>query len=198
MPVVMHFATFLKLLTQDTGDKIRDLEKYGRPGGYDFWRPLRDGMDAFVGHGLGIEDVRRDISINASANSSTRNLEVFEQAATWVSRQNGRGFIPNRAVWRSPGGMFSVQIEPEIGLERRNGCQLVAAIYGRKEPRIRRDQAGAATLLLERTYRSNEDVEFGILDASAGVLHRARSNVSEALLDAETRFIDDQLSRVFA
>jgi len=198
MPVVMHFATFLKLLTQDTGDKIRDLEKYGRPGGYDFWRPLRDGMDGLVGHGRLQSKVQADIAANASANSKKRNLEVFDQAAEWFAKQAGTGFFPNRGVWKSPAGMFSVQIEPEIGLEKKNGQQLVAAIYGRAAPRIRRDQAGAAIILLERTYKSNADIEFGILDAAAGKLHKAKSNVSEALLEAETKFIDEQLARVMA
>lgn len=192
----MHFATFLKLLTQDRGDQIRDLEKYGTPGGWDFWRPLRDGMSAFVGHGRSFEAVREDIEVNAAGNSRARNIEVFEQAAEWVSKQSGTGFIPNRGVWKSPGGMFSVQIEPEIGLERRNGRQLIVALYGRAEPRIRRDQAGAATILLESSYRSNADIEFGILDAAAGTLHKARTNVSQSLLEAETHFIDEQLARI--
>lgn len=196
MPVVMHFATFLKLLTQDNGDKIRDLEKYGKPGGWDFWRPLRDGMDSFVGHGRSRADIESDVRVNSTQTSQQRNLEVFAQAADWFERQSGVGFLPNRGVWRSPGRVFSVQIEPEIGLEVRNGSQLVVAIYGRNEPRIRRDYAGAAIVLLERAYRRNQDVTFGILDAAGNTLHRARSNVSEQLLDAEIAFIERELTRI--
>lgn len=192
----MHFATFLKLLTQDSGDKIRDLEKYGHPGGWDFWRPLRDGFDSYVGHGRARDEVEGDIRVNSTANSLERNLGVFQQAADWLDRQSGERFLPNRAVWRSPTQIFSVQIEPEIGLRARNGTETVISIYGRSEPRLRRDQAGAAVILKERAFRRSNQMTFAILDAGAPTLHRARSNVSEQLLDAEVAFIERELERI--
>ena len=192
----MHFATFLKLLSQDAGEKIKDLEKYATPGGFDFWRPLREGVGRHVAHGQNSDSVKQFIEQSAANNAVNRNVEVFTSVSEWVARQSGVGFLPNRGVWKSPNGVFSIHIEPEIGLEKRNGEKHITAIYGRTTPRLNRDKAGAAIILLEKSYRGDGSETFGILDAGKPQLIRAKTNVSERLLEVEISFIEDELHRI--
>ncbi|MGV0910859.1 hypothetical protein [Martelella sp. FOR1707] len=195
MPVVMHFATFLKLLTLNMGDKIRDLERYAKPGGFDFYRPSRDGIVKHCSAGRTRENVLRDIENSATTKSVDRNKEVFERVAVWVAGHPGQASIPKRAVWRSPHKTFSVHIEPELSYQAKN-AQHVVAIYPSKDVRINRDQAGAGLILLSRGYRGSGNEKFGILDAFAGKVHRTPTNISERLLENEIATIETELSRI--
>lgn len=195
MPVVMHFATFLKLLTLNTGDKIRDLERYAKPGGFDFYRPSRDGIVQHCAHGRTKDRVLRDIETSATTNSVERNKEVFERVSAWVADHPGQAIMPNRGVWRSPQKTFSVHIEPEISYQAKN-TQHVVAVYPSKDVRINRDQAGAELILLGRGYRGFGNEKFGILDAFAGRVHRTPTNISERLLENEIATIEAELARI--
>jgi hypothetical protein len=114
MPAVMHFATFLKLLTLNAGDKIRDLERYAKPGGFDFYRPSRDGVVQHCADGRTKGEVLKDIEASSAANSVERNKEIFQRVSGWLAEHPGHATMPNRGVWRSPQELFSVHIEPEI------------------------------------------------------------------------------------
>ncbi|MEM7661562.1 MAG: hypothetical protein AAF292_04895 [Pseudomonadota bacterium] len=112
-----------------------------------------------------------------------------------MDKQNGELFAPNRGVWKSPGGNFSVHIEPEIGIQTKQG-QDVVAVYPRKEPRLTRDVGGAGVVLLSQAYRAEEHTRFGILDAYGQRVTRAKTNVSEAILRREIETIDSELQRI--
>jgi hypothetical protein len=195
MPVVMHFSTFLKLLTLNTGDKIRHLEGYASPGGFDFYRPSREGAFAYCAHGRSRTRVAEDIKKNAASNALERNLDIFEDVANWLDKQKGERNSTSRGVWRSPKKTFSIHIEPELGLIQA-GRQKVVAVYPRKEPRINRDQAGAAILLLSEGYKTTEQIEFGILDCKGGKAFWSPTNVSQALLTSEVAMIEAELNRI--
>jgi len=195
MPVVMHFATFLKLLTLNTGDKIRDLERYAKPGGFDFYRPSRDGVVQHCAHGRTKDRVLDDIEVSSTANSLERNKEVFEQVSAWIADHPGHATMPNRGVWRSPQKRFSVHIEPEISYQSKS-AQHVIAVYPRKDVRINRDQAGAGLILLNRGYRGFGNEKFGILDAFGNKVHRTPTNISERLLENEIATIEAELARI--
>ncbi len=195
MPVIMHFSTFLKFLTLDTGDKIRHLEGYAKPGGFDFYRSSRDGVLQHSAHGRSRESVIKDIAGSAPHNAVAHNVEIFEHTADWLSKQAGQRIAPSRGVWPSPNKIFSVHIEPEIGLET-SARRKILAVYPRKEPRLSRDTAGAGVVLLRRGYRGSGEEEFGILDAYGGKAYRAPTNVSEALLDREIMTIEGELKRI--
>lgn len=195
MPVVMHFATFLKLLTLNTGDKIRDLERYAKPGGFDFYRPSRDGVVQHCAHGLTKDRVLKDIEASSTANSVERNKEIFEKVWGWVAAHPGAAAMPSRGVWRSPQKIFSVHIEPEISYQFKNE-QHVIAVYPRKDVRINRDQAGAGLILLSRGYRGLGNEKFGILDAFGNKVLRTPTNISERLLENEIATIEAELARI--
>lgn len=195
MPVVMHFATFLKFLTLNPGDKIRDLEKYTKPGGFDFYRPSRDGVVQYSAHKRTREQVLKYISDVSSTNSEERNAEIFMRVAAWTDKHSGNTTVPNRGVWRSPNSVFSVHIEPEIAYEQKD-TQRVVAVYPRKDVRLNRDQAGAGLILLQRGYRGSGNEKFGILDAYASKVHWTPTNVSARLLDNEIATMESELDRL--
>lgn len=195
LPVIMHFSTFLKFLTLDTGDKIRQLESYSTPGGFDFYRTSRDGVLQFSAHGRTRKAVAQDIAKLAPQSAAGHNIEIFEKVADWLDKQSGTRITPSRGVWPSPQKCFSVHIEPEIGLEKA-GQRRILAVYPRREPRLNRDKAGAGVVLLRRAYKGRGDEEFGILDAYGAKAYWAPTNVSEALLDREIATIDAELERI--
>lgn len=197
MPVIMHFSTFLKFLTLDTGDKIRHLEGYSTPGGFDFYRSSRDGVLQHSAHGRSRERVIKDIANIAPHNAVAHNVEIFEHAANWLEKQKGQRVVPSRGVWPSPNKIFSVHIEPEIGLIA-GGTKKIVAVYPRREPRLNRDTAGAGVLLLRRAYRGVGDEEFCILDAYGEKAFKSPTNVSNALLDREIKTIEGELQRIMS
>ena len=195
MPVIMHFSTFLKFLTLDTGDKIRQLEAYSTPGGFDFYRTSRDGVLQYAAHGRGKHKVVQDIAKNATQNAVAHNIEIFEKVADWLDKHPGKRIAPGRGVWPSPERQFSVHIEPEIGLEQGANTKILA-VYPRREPRLNRDKAGAGILLLKKAYKGTGSEDFGILDAHGAKAYWSPTNVSSALLDREIATIDAELKRI--
>jgi len=191
----MHFSTFLKFLTLDTGDKIRQLENYAKPGGFDFYRPSRDAVLNYSAHGKSYKSVVQGIAKQAAQNAVGHNTEIFENVARWLDKQVGAHIAPARGVWLSPEKRFSVHIEPEIGLEGASKTK-VLAVYPRREPRLNRDKAGAGILLLRKAYKGVGNEEFGILDAYGEKSYWSPTNVSSALLDAETATIESELKRI--
>lgn len=196
MPVIMHFSTFLKFLTLNTGDKIRHLENYSKPGGFDFYRPSRDGALEYSAHGRDRRDVITKIKSVAASSTVAHNVEIFEGVADWLDRQTGCTRVaPGRGVWPSPKRLFSVHIEPEIGLEK-GPVRKVLAVYPRREPRLNRDQAGAGIVMLKRAYNGTGSEHFGILDALGQKAYWTPTNVSEAMLDSEIATIEKELARI--
>jgi hypothetical protein len=197
MPVIMHFSTFLKFLTLDTGDKIRQLEGYATPGGFDFYRSSRDGIFQHCAHGSARQKIIEDIAKTPPHNAVAHNVEIFEHAANWLEKQKGKRVAPARGVWPSPNKIFSVHIEPEIGLQIGKNTRIVA-VYPRKEPRLNRDKAGAGLLLLKRGYKGQSDEEFAILDAYGEKAFASPTNVSGALLEREIETIEGELKRIMS
>lgn len=195
MTVIMHFSTFLKFLTLDTGDKIRQLENYAKPGGFDFYRSSREAVLHYAAHGRAYKSVVQDIAKSAPQNAIGHNTEIFENVAQWLGKQTGERIAPARGVWPSPQKKFSVHIEPEIGLER-GGKATILAVYPRREPRLNRDKAGAGILLLRKAYNGKGEEEFGILDAYGQKAFWSPTNVSSALLDVEIGTIEAELARI--
>lgn len=191
----MHFSTFLKFLTLDTGDKIRDLEAYAKPGGFDYYRSSRDAVMQHSAHGRSREQVIKDIAAAAPHNAVAHNVEIFEHTADWLEKQKGKRVVPSRGVWPSPNKVFSVHIEPEIALDVGDKTKVVA-VYPRKDPRLSRDTAGAGIVLLRRSYRGTGREEFAILDAYGQRAYKSPTNISEALLDREIQTIEGELQRI--
>jgi hypothetical protein len=195
MSVHMHFATFLKFLTQSTGEKIRDLAKYEKGKGFDFYRTSRDGVASLCDNSKSLDEVLLTIESQAPSNGTERNREIAENTYQWLKRQSGVGATAPKGIWRSPNKVFSVQIEPEILLSN-SGVDRVLAVYPRKEPRINRDQAGAGLLVLAAAYIGGGGEKFGILDAYAQKAFWSPTNASKAILDHDVAMIENELAKV--
>ncbi|MGN6771814.1 MAG: hypothetical protein ACTHJQ_18490 [Rhizobiaceae bacterium] len=197
MSVQMHFSTFLKLLTQSTGDKIRDLSGYAQSGGFDFYRSSRDGVAEICAKSTSISTVIAKVKAIAPPNGIERNVEIVEHCSNWLSKQKGTGSKPKRSVWASPQKVFSVLIEPEILISSNAGLR-VLAVYPRIEPRINRDQAGAGIIILKKAYKGDGTEKFGILDAYAEKAFWSPTNASQSILEHEVAMIENELSKVMA
>lgn len=203
MSVRMHFSTFMKFLTQSTADRIRGLEKYAKPGGFDFWQGSREGTLKMMG-GLSRVQARKQIQAAGAENTVKLNSLVFDATTSWIDRQNGKTFRPEKRIWTSPRRIFSVHIEPEIGFEKSGGQRRIVAIYPRRTPRLDRDIGGAGVLMLKRGYPISGNEQFGILDALAekdkklGKAFWSPTNLSEAVLDEEINSIEETLMKVFS
>lgn len=197
MAVLMHFATFLKLLTQSTGDKVRDLSKYAQPGGFDFYRTSRDGVTDLCTGSKTLDEVKSSINALAPQNAVDRNIEIVENFLLWREKQAAMGKQPSRSIWTSPNEIFSIYIEPEISLISGN-AEKVLAVYPRKDPRINRDQAGAGIILLQKHYKGSGSEKFGVLDAFGQKAFWSPTNASQAILDHDVAMIENELSKVLA
>ncbi|MCR5857300.1 hypothetical protein [Mesorhizobium sp. J428] len=198
MPVIMHFSTFLKLLTQNTGDKIRDLSKCSQAGGFDYYRTSRDGVASLCGDSKSLEFVKMRIKAMAPENAIDRNVKIAEHCSNWLKKQTGTGKKAGKALWTSPKKIFSVHIEPEICLTQ-GGTNRILAVYPRDEPRINRDQAGAGILLIQKSYKAGSGPnKFGILDAFAERAYWSPTNSSQSILDHEITMIENELTKVLA
>ncbi|MBY6118486.1 MULTISPECIES: hypothetical protein [Mameliella] len=194
MPVVMHFATFLKYFTLSDGDKIRELQKYSKPGGFDFYRPSRDAITDYFVAGKPEAHCKAFIAASSGANNEEHNLSVFDAVRDWGGKQKVVAEPPSRGVWKSPKKTFSVRIEPEF-LIKRNGTDTVVAVYPRSSVALNRDNAGAGIILLQQAYKGSGGEAFGILDAHASKAFWTPTNVSEIVLDNVVRFIDENLPK---
>ncbi len=194
MAVVMHFATFLKYFTLSDGDKIRELQKYAKPGGFDFYRPSRDAITDFLVAGKTQAACEAFIAASSGANNESHNLGVFQAVKNWAAKQKVVPEAPARGVWKSPKKVFAVKIEPEF-IIKKNGGDTVVSVYPRSSVPLNRDNAGAGIILLQQSYKGNGSEQFGILDAHAEKAFWTPTNVSEIVLDNVVRFIDENLPK---
>lgn len=194
MPVTMHFSTFLKFLTLSDGDRVRELEAYSEPGGFDFYRPLREASTALVADGHSVERCTNSIRARCNDRNRGHNLEAFQRVVDFMARQRQIAERPVKSVWRSPRRVFSVHIEPEF-LITRQGIRTAVAVYPRAQTSLNRDTAGAGIVLLRNAYRGEVD-GYGILDAMAGNAYWTPTNVSERVLQSVVGFIETQLTEM--
>ncbi len=195
MPVQMHFSTFLKLLTLDTGDKIRQLTNYTRPGGFDFYRSLREATIAHTEGQRSVDEAEKILRASAGSNTLDTNLEIFHRVAAWLSKQSGTCVPSPRAVWPSPAKQFTIVIAPEISIQRGNEIRTLA-IYPRRQARLNGDKAGAAIILMQQCLPAPDGTRFGILDVFGERAHHSSTNYSSAVLAREIATIDDELARL--
>lgn len=123
---------------------------------------------------------------------------MFEQTAKWVGKQSGTLEIPPRHVWKAYGETFIVRIEPEIKIIKSSGEVIIVAVYGRTGPALRRDYAGAMISVLEQTFAGQDRHSFAVFDAASSKLHRAKTNMSEVILETEASFISEHLRKLFS
>lgn len=191
----MHFSTFIKLLTLDTAEKIRHLSPYKKQGGVDYYKGYRAAAQRLMSGNHTPSEARKLVERSVLPASIDANHNIFDAVVSWLSRQQGSYFAPARSLWTSPNRVFSVKIEPEIGIER-GARKSVIAVYPRAEPPLNRDRAGAALLMLQQAQKGVGTTVFGILDAHRQKAFWSPTNLSSAVLDAEVATIESELVRL--
>ncbi|MCE7029032.1 hypothetical protein [Jiella avicenniae] len=192
MPTQMHFATFLKFLTQDIGNNIKDLSRYGGGGGKDFYGPSRRGVSELLSAECDLNLLIKKVQQASLPNAVETNASVIAEVSSWLSAQKGERFEPEKAVWKSPNGYFSLSIEPEIGLTKGAETKIIA-VYPRRNGRLNREKAGAGIILLQEAFPHLGGVRFGILDSSAGKAFWSGTNSSAGVLRHHVRMVEDEL-----
>jgi hypothetical protein len=184
----------MKLLTLSTADKIRDLQKYATPGGFDFYKPSRDAVRAYCSGGLSREEVERQIVSASTQNSLATNKGIFGKVVEWLDKQSGSYDQPNIYSWTSPNKVFSVIVEPEIKII--SSDVRFIAVYPKLDVKLTRDQAGAGILLMRQTGKFAENEKLGVLDAYRTKAFWTPTNVSAGLLTHEVQVIENELNTI--
>lgn len=189
MPHKLHFSTFLRLLASTTADRMRTIEKYAEPGGFDYWKTLRSAITQYTLGTLDRNGVERYISANAGGNSEKNTLDRFNLVADWMGRQTGQGYAPSQGLWTSPNELFSVFVEPEIGLVSSSRDRVVAC-YPTNSPPLTRDCAGSGIVLLNRHFGEGFNGSLEVYDVKRNRCHRTPTNLSARQLDADIADIE--------
>ncbi|MBI3437858.1 MAG: hypothetical protein HY054_04270 [Proteobacteria bacterium] len=182
--------TLLKLMSQRSEDKVRDLRKYDEPGGYDatksFRRAIQLGLPeaGLAGVALRIEKI--------PVPSEKSRAKGFFPVLKHKLESIGTKFIePPRALWRSPKRMFSVDFHPEAAIIEGNHRALVF-VYCNQKTKPTPTSAGALIVLARRALKevSEEADEIVVLDIARGTAYRAVNNTSAEVLDKEIADLD--------
>ena len=187
----MHFSTFLKLLASDTARRIKEVDKYrDQSGGFDYWRPLRDGIARHCAGNNTRQDAISFIEGNCADSNRQNCLTKFDVVADWLGKPPRKAFqVPPRLLFRSPTGSFNVIVEPEIHF-RTSSSNKVVSVYPTGSVSINADVAGAGIVLKRRCFGTMGDATFHVFDANKGRLFTAIPNVSERFLDASITDLD--------
>lgn len=182
--------TLLKLMSQRSEDKVRDLRKYDDPGGYDATKLFRKAIQVgLLESGLEGVAARIDkIPVPAEKSRGKGFLPVLKRKLEAI----GKNFIePPRALWRSPKRTFSVDFHPEAAVIEGNHRTLVF-VYCNQKTRPTPTSAGALIVLAKRALAEalDEADEIVVLDIARGTSYRAVNNTSAAVLDKEISDLD--------
>jgi hypothetical protein len=182
--------TLLKLMSQRSEDKVRDLRKYDEPGGYDATKLFRKAIQlGLLEGGLSGVEARIDrIPVPAEKSRAKGFFPVLKRKLEAI----GTTFVePPRAVWRSPKRTFSVDFHPEAAIIEGNHRTLVF-VYCNQKTRPTPTSAGALIVLAQRALSEAlaEADEIVILDIARGTAHRTVNNTSPAVLDKEISDLD--------
>ena len=93
---ILAFSTFLKLATQPTSQQLRDIQMYGKPGGYDRYRSLKEGVTDFIQHKKPADQIRQ------------RNLKLRD------GRCRFRGFEAARFRRKRPRRIIEVDLSGKL------------------------------------------------------------------------------------
>ncbi len=191
----IHFATFLKLIAQNTQDRIKSISKYDEPGGFDFWGPMRSAVSRYAVEGISQETALNEIERNSGAGNQQYCSTAFETVATWVNNQGGSKHSVSHGIWTSPLETFRVKIEPEFQVISSRANKTVA-VYPNKAPLMTRDVAGAGIIFMREHYGIGYNGDFSVYDVQNRRCHSAMGNVSEQLLRASITDIDSHFERL--
>jgi hypothetical protein len=195
----MALTTFLKLIILPTDDKAQELSKYALPGGYDFYWSMKKHVSGVIG---GKAELASAVAaINALHNQTEREHNLFglNGAVAWFAKHGGVPFTPPTVEYKSPGGQFSIKLEPEFAFESVSGRKIVS-VWNTQKPELKKKIAGVGVSFMRQHLGLGKyaDCTFHILDLRKSKLYGPESipNNAGQILTADIAAIDAVLKDV--
>lgn len=128
MLTVISFQTFLKLCAQTDGGKRSTLSNYLRPGGYDYWRPLK--MLAESVARLHIVEAQIGAHVDAlctKADQRRYNSNALVRLSQWAAPRGPQLLPrPDRRVVPIGSGQIAIRVEAELCFQQRRDRHLMS------------------------------------------------------------------------
>lgn len=186
----MAASTFLKLMSQRSEEKLRDLSAYDRPGGYDAHRNLRLAIAEGTSDGT-IDHLHDALSAIPVVQERARALELEPLIERKLLEQSDVFVTPPQLTWTAPNRGFSVNLHPDVGMQQGNHV-LYAFLYFHSKVRPTSTTAGALIHLAKRELGPlvGEADEFAVIDVRTGDTFKKVMRFSPDLLAKEVRDLD--------
>lgn len=193
---VIGLSTFVKLVSQRTEEKLREIAKYERPGGFDRYQFAKEGLTDHIVLGKPLGDVIADLP-GSDQNFVDANADVVSAVADWKKKFGGKGIDSPRGIWRSPNDKFSIAIKPEFGVEK-GGRRHFVSIYSHGSVRPTATSVGAGLLAASAALRDSlEETDIVcFLDVRLPKLYKKAPNLSQKVLDSEVAFFEAEFEKV--
>ncbi len=186
----IQFNTFLKLLSQPTHEKTRSYRRYEEPGGHDYYHPFKRAARKMTSGGKALEDVLRIADRVGPPWQREDNAAMTQELDLWLKKEKSNGFFtPPEGHFKSPNGVLSVILNPEVGRILKGRRQLIA-VWTTKGVKLSQTAAGVGVHMMETKLKSRrdfKDCDCYVLDLLAPRLygHGSVPNNPESYLAAE-------------
>lgn len=181
-------ATFLKLMSSRPDQILRDLSAYEKPGGYDAHRNLRLAIARGTADGT-IERLHAELDAISVIDERKRAL-VMEPTIRKKLLEQGDVFLDAPGtIWHSPKGHFSVDLQPDVGIQRGNH-RVFAFLYFHAAVRPTPTTAGALIHLAREQLDIDEGDEVAVIDVRDPTTYKAVMGLSPLLVEKTVRELD--------
>lgn len=162
------FTTFLKICASTSLGKIRELQRFTRPGGYDFYKVLKQLAPAICSGKISISEAENQISRITRDAERKHTLQAIRTFHQWCSTRKLEWQTPPKGVSKSaPSGLVTIRLEPEIAFRDDGGILNVLYLWNLNKPELKSELAGEGLRLLTRDLSRSSEIKFGIFDLRA-------------------------------
>lgn len=154
MPIEIAFQTFLKLCSQTDGGKRSTLRNYLRPGGYDYWRPLKILAEDVATLAIPEAEVEGRVNGMCSKTDQRRyNSNALIRLSQWATPRRPQLLArPPRKVVPMGSGSIAIRVEAELCFQQRRDRNLMS-IWATTGTSLEDEIASAGLLFLSDNLR---------------------------------------------
>ncbi len=190
--ISFQLSAFLKLLSLTENQQVRELRKRLRPGGLDYYLPMKQAIHRHLYEGESLSKASECITRLKQESRKRNNFSGLHSFEDWRARALGRvSSLPQFQTFKSPRNQFTVRLAPELALTM-NDRVCVIALWNTKKPILTAYVAQIGVTLLKRQLRTvDSNLELNILDLRLGRLHVPNSEVLNPGLFAQVEHIEN-------
>ena len=173
---MQHFTNKLcRLLSQSEYRQLTQVkialeqQKRGYSPAQDFYKRIREGIQDF--HRAGQEDKNDlDLIVNSQTDQKKKTAYPLVLAGyqKFLGRKSFQWFDPPREVY-SPISEFSINVNPELGLQKEDGTRLLVKLYFKDAP-LSKHKVNLVHHLLKESLEDGTGYQVGLLDIRRGKL----------------------------